>query len=327
MQVKKHNLKARIKRRRYAVFAACLLLSTVFWFLNTSGNLYIAQLNVPVRYLNAGNIIIDEDELPKQVAITLNGTGYDILSFFLNPEKGTIVVDGNKVGIINRKNFQMGFILMQEGIEYFNRQHATIKAIDIHPDTIFVELKNKEFKKVPIKVNLDYSFHKQYGFMKPLEITPDSIDISGDAEIISRIHHVETEIFSKHNIQSSFQKTLKLISIEGVNMNPSQIELNFSVEQFTEQLLEVPVKLKNLNGLDSLILIPNIVKVTFMIALHDFVRVQNSDFLVEADAAIALSNRRGTVDLELTKFPNYIRNPRITPEKAEYIIVKNRRQK
>lgn len=327
MQVKKSNLKLRIRRRRYAAFAACLLLSTVFWFLNTSGNLYNAQLDVPVRYLNAGNIIIDEDELPRQVSITLNGTGYDILSFLLNPEKGTVVVDGKKIGIINRKNYQMGFILMQEGLEYFNRQHATIKAIDIHPDTIFFELKNKEFKRVPIKLNLDYSFHKQYGFMKPLEIVPDSIDISGDAEIISRIHYLETEMFSKHNIQSSFQKTLKLKPVEGVYMNPATVDLNFSVEQFTEQLLEVPVKLKNKKGLDSLILLPNTVKVSFMVALHDYVRVQSSDFLVEADVANALSSGKGIIDLELSKHPDYIRNPKIMPEKAEYIIVKNKKPK
>lgn len=322
MQTKRKNLKDTLRRRRVLTYFICLLIAFVFWLLNTSNNQFSKTLTVPVNYINIPENELITNQLPKEVEITLHGTGYDVVSFLIMPDQGKIFLDGKKTGIIKKQGQTFGFFLTQSGLSYFNKQHADVKALDIKPDTIFFQLLDRSFKRVPVKLNVSLDFDKQYGVVDENYLDVDSVDISGEKEIVDTVTFIETESFNQTGINSSFNKSLKLKAIEGLYLNPSEVNLSIQVEQYTEHVLEVPLQIKNNITADSIVTMPAKIKILFLVSLNDFIKIQRDDFEVMIDASELKKGKNIKVPVQIFKSPTYAKNIKLSPEKVEYIIIK-----
>jgi YbbR domain-containing protein len=322
MQLKRKSLRNTLRRRRVLAFIVCLLIAFVFWVLIAFNNNYNTTLTVPVRYINIPENRVVAEELPKKVELTINGKGYNVLSYLMLPEQGEIIIDGKRIGIQKRNNINKGFLLTRDGVDYFNRQHADIRALNISPDTLFFQLQNRIFKRVPVKVNLDVTFAKQYGLINPVKILPDSVDISGEEEMIEGILYVDTDVFSKKEISTSFNTSLNIKPIDGIYCTPASVELNFYVEQFTEQIFDIPITIRNNNPKDSIVVLPSKVQVSFLVGLNDYIKSQADLFEVEVDFSDIGTVKKGKVQVKLSKSPDFVKNTKITPESVDYIFIK-----
>jgi YbbR domain-containing protein len=309
------------KRRNVFVFGLCLLISTLFWFLLAFNGHYSATLKVPVEYINMPKERMLIEKLPTEVEITISGSGYQLISYWMQPKNAKVLLDGRNIGTKPSAKTNIAFLTTYTGIDFFNREHGDVKALHIQPDTLFLSFFNRGSKKVPVRLDLDLGFQKQYYFTDSIHIQPDSITISGPITRLDSIHSIYTEQLKLRDVNKSASYTLKLIQNDSaLAYEPSSVDVRLSVDQFTEVVFDIPIRVEHLLSSDSLDIFPNTIQLSCLVALKNFSQLKPSSFIVAADAFDLRNSRTKSLKLYLRQAPDYVKNVQLKPESVEFII-------
>jgi YbbR domain-containing protein len=175
---------------------------------------------------------------------------------------------------------------------------------------------------VPIKLNLDLNFKKQYAIYDSIIVKPDSIIVTGANKLLKDIQYIETEKKSINNLSTNTELKLRLKNNYPKNLisiPDSLINVLLHVEKYTESVLELPVNLVNDDNNSSIKIFPDKINVTFLVAMKDYKNINKDEFTVVADYSKRISN---SMKIYLLRYPSKIRITKIDPEKIEYILIK-----
>jgi hypothetical protein len=305
------------------VFFWCLIIATLFWFLLALNNRYTAEITVPVVYMNMPNGTFLDEKLPKEIVAEISGSGYQLFSYFISPEKANIKLDLRKAGMSPVGANKRAFLTTSTGIDFFNKEHSDILLLRIKPDTIYFNFPDRAFKSVPIHLNALLDFEKQFDLVGNIELNPDSVQISGPKLMLDTIGKIETELLILKNLinKGTYSVNLKPIN-SNINYIPAMISATVNVEKFTESILEVPVYAEHLLSKDSIQLIPNRVKLKFLVSLSNFSKVKANQFKVSANIDDLKNININKLKLSLTMSPKMVKNVKIEPEYIDFIIRK-----
>jgi hypothetical protein len=312
-----------INRGNLLVFFVCLVISTLFWFLLAFNGNYTTLIKVPVEYINMPEKRMIIEKLPSELNVNISGSGYQLLSYMVQPELGKILLDGRNIGVKPGFKGNNAFLTTYHGIDFFNRQHADVKVLNIQPDTLFFSFFNRGLRKVPVKADAYLSFKKQYYLTDSLRLLPDSITISGPADRLDSIFQIKTEKLILNEIFEDGIYRLKIIQPDSMlSYEPLEVDLEINVDKYTEAVFTIPIRLEHLISSDSLEIFPTEVELTCMVALSNFNRLNTGSFIVAADAFDLRDSKSSQLTLYLREFPRFVKNVRIKPETVEYIIRK-----
>jgi hypothetical protein len=127
--------------RNILIFLFFLLLSFVFWYLNSLSKEIDTILRYPVSYANIPGGNAPEGILPSRLNLMFKGSGYSILRLKLSGNRHPVVIDFSEV---NYKHDQTSdyYIITAPLITSFNVQLMSgCRITSIKPDTIFFSLK------------------------------------------------------------------------------------------------------------------------------------------------------------------------------------------
>ncbi len=312
-----------INRRKVTVFGICLLISALFWVLLAFNGHYSTRIQVPVTYINMPESRVLMEKLPHTVDIQISGTGYQLLSYILQPEQATVLLDGRSIGMSPASQAGEAFLTTFQGIDFFNREHGDIKALNILPDTIRFSFFDRGFRKVPVHLNSYLDFERQFSLSDSIQLSPDSITITGPVQVLDSIKQIETEalVLSKLNKSGNYTVKIKRPS-DRVTYAPLEVGARLEVDKFTEAVLEVPVYVDHLLSSDSLDIFPQSVKVRYLVSLRDYNKVNPKLFRIAADAFDLRNAQATNLRLYLRKVPPYVRQVQMSPETVEFIIRK-----
>jgi hypothetical protein len=127
--------------RNILIFLFFLLLSFVFWYLNSLSKEIDTTLRYPVAYTNIPGGSSTEDNLPQRLNLILKGHGYAIQRLKLTGNRHPVVIDFSEVSF---KHNQSGdyYLITAPLITSFNIQlMSECKITSVKPDTIFFSLK------------------------------------------------------------------------------------------------------------------------------------------------------------------------------------------
>ncbi len=130
--------------RNFMVFAFFLLLSFIFWYLNSLGKNLDTNIRYPVRYTNMPKDIAEAEDLPSRVYLYLTGPGYSILQMKVTGNNSPLTIDFSKVSYRPARNGNPAdyYIVTSGLIQNLNSQiKSECRITSIKPDTIFFSLK------------------------------------------------------------------------------------------------------------------------------------------------------------------------------------------
>jgi hypothetical protein len=130
------------------VFAFFLLLSFIFWYLNSLRKDIEVDLRYPVQYVNTPRDRTISTEMPGKLTLNLTGPGYSIIKLKLSGNRAPLVIDFSKVTWkrVPESTKPDYYIAVNGLIANFSRQlRSEFKIVSVRPDTIFFSLQ----KKVP----------------------------------------------------------------------------------------------------------------------------------------------------------------------------------
>lgn len=308
--------------RRVATFLCCLLISILFWLLMTLSKEYTITVVYPVSYTNVPKDKVIANNLPSVINIEIRSKGFFLLAYkFRDPQK--VYVDLNESRPLPTKNHF--YLLMNMQIGQLTEQFSNRISIQrIIPDTVFLNFNKKITKRVPVKANLTLTMDSRYQQSDSVKLIPEFVEISGAADVIGKIDHVETVPVSIKNVDKQQSITLIIAndSAKGdIEFSTTKIKAVVNVTKYTEASIELPIEAINLPAGYSLKSFPDRVSVRYNVAFDNYEKINAQQFraVIDYKKAEPGSNKLRIV---LEKFPDDIRSIKLNPEKVEYILKK-----
>lgn len=130
----------RLVNRNIVVFALFLLLSFLFWYLNSLGKDQEVDIRYPVKYINLPNNRQFEEQPPAKLNLNLRGPGYSILRLKYSGNRAPAVIDFSKAGYRKVPDGTRAdyYLLTSDLVQEINTQlKSECKVTSIKPDTLY----------------------------------------------------------------------------------------------------------------------------------------------------------------------------------------------
>ncbi len=300
--------------RNGAIFGVCLLLALVLLFLNKLSRKYIGEVKARIHYIHLPAGKVSTTPLPRELDLYVETTGFKLLwSKLLKP------VDVE----INLSALKESFAVTSEMRSSIASQlSAGYSLIEIMPDTLHFTFEKGISKKVPLVADILISFRKQFDFMEPMLVKPDSVKISGPENMLDSIKSWKTERLVFEQLDKSAQDDIALVSPKNpiLIVEPKKARYTIPVEEYTEKTLEVEIQKANVPGGKDVNIYPNKAKLIFRVGLSNYEHVSAETFKVVADFSGADLNKGNYVSVKIERVPSYIKSLDYTPKSVEYIL-------
>jgi hypothetical protein len=128
------------------VFAFFLLLSFIFWYLNSLRKEIEVDLRYPVKYINVPRDRNVSSEMPEKLTLNLKGPGYSIIKLKISGNRAPLVIDFSKVTWkrVPESKTPDYFIVSNGLVAIFSRQlRSDFQIVSVKPDTLFFTLQKK----------------------------------------------------------------------------------------------------------------------------------------------------------------------------------------
>ncbi len=310
--------------RRFVIFFFFLLLSILFWFLTALNKEYVTSISYPVRYIKFPENKILVNDVPDKLELTVNASGFTLLSFQLRSRLAPIIFDVNSFSLNTFRNDPSTvYILSNYAKDEISRQLSSdIEIQDIKPDSLIFRFAGRSEKLVPVHALLNLTFEKQFMQVGYYTLDPDSVNVSGPEVIIDSIDYVETEELVMSGISDGFDLEMKIRPINKVDLDPVEIWLQVPVEKFTEASLKVQIEVVNLPDSFVLRTFPGEINITCQVGLSAYETLNEHLFKAVVDFADAGTMLGSKLQVNLVKVPEFIQSLNYTPKSVEYILEK-----
>lgn len=139
-------------KRDVLVFAFFLLLSFVFWYLNSLGKEIEAGIRFPVRYINLPGDRVILEETKVRLNLWLKGPGYSILKLKVSGKRIPVLIDISKVNYKKVPGSKaLNYFILTSGLtkSLTIQLRSGCEITSIKPDTLFFTLDKEVIKSTP----------------------------------------------------------------------------------------------------------------------------------------------------------------------------------
>ena len=306
----------KIERRRISLFFLCLLLAVGAWLFFALSNRYVYQVQTLVRFVDLPENRAFHPLQSDTIRLQVEGTGWQLLfsKLRINPQS---------VNIELKELRRQTFIELSDQIQKINNLvGSTQKVVYIHPDTLYFDFSSSTVKKIPVILKQNIQFKEQFGISDSVQINPAFVTITGPVKELANIKNWETEQLSLNKVSENvnLKINLKRPSKANITIHPGMVDLRLNIDEFTEKVIEIPVKILNNKEFRNVKLLPDKVKVTVLTALSNYPETDKSDFELSVDLNNWKEKGYNQLPVRIVRIPEYSRILKVEPQTLDFII-------
>ncbi len=313
-----------ILNRKLVIYLVCLLLSCLLWVLITLSEKYETDIVFPVIYNGIPKSKVVANHLPETITAKVNAVGFSLIWYKLKGSGQTLTLEIPPSKL--RETNGAYYTLTNNRLEKISAQLGDkIKVLRISPDTIYIDFAEKMKRKLRVKPALTMTLQKQYGLSDSIKTDPEFVNVVGPKSIVEKMQFAETETT---NIKDADEKKVITLGFkkpdnsEAVSFSPETVKLIVPVEKYTEGSKEIVVAVRNLPKGSRLRVYPEKVKVTYLVGLSMYDKVDASLFTVGFNYKNLPKGKSNKVKVELLNAPAFVNSVKVEPVSVEYIIQK-----
>ena len=281
------------RRERAIVFLTSYILALALWFMVNISKDYSFSINMPIEAVGLPANQALSQNLPEEVAVSVNGDWVNITAIFNTPP--TITLDVSE---------ERDFELFNEVRNQMNN-YPGIRIDKVQPSLVSVSLEDQVRKKVPIRLDTDITFQDRYDMVGEPLISPDSVMITGAASQVDVIEEwVVQDLLTIENARTDINETLSLASSNPlVVLSESEVTYSAKVSEFTEGEAIALVRTVGLPRGRSINYFPSSITIKYDIPIEEFADAEsrsNSIFEVYVDYQKILTDSTGYVTPDIT---------------------------
>ncbi len=311
--------------RDVIIFAFFLLLSFIFWYLNSLGKIIESDLKYPVRYINLPKERVLSEDLPSRLDLNLKGPGYSILKLKLSGSRAPLILD---ISTINYRRVPgsntLSYYFLSSGLiqTLKNQLRTECEIVSLKPDTLFFTFDRIIARAVPVIPDVEILTEKQYSVMGKIEVNPDTVIITGPKHIIDTVKSVKTRFKRLTGVDETITRSLLLRTSNEYTSSLKKVMLTVPVEQFTEAEINVPVKILNCPDSIDVKIFPDEVTIRCQVAVSDYNQLKERPFEVVLDLNKVNLNSDDKIPVEIPNVPPFVNSLRVSPSKVDFLIEK-----
>jgi hypothetical protein len=310
--------------RRIVIFAIFIAISSLLWFMNSLSKDYITEIDCPIEFYNYPDNYVMIDDIDGTVKLQVSGRGFTLLKYTI----GNIALPFNidlqsyfSASEDKPKQIQFQYYLSSRKEEMERFLNDEIKVLDVTPGILNLKFDRLHEKKVKVVPKLELKYAPQYRLKGKAKNSPDSVVVKGPKSVLDTIEYISTEKIIDNDINANQTYKAKLQTPEQCNLSDNQAKVKISVEQFTENTIEVPINIINKPDTVSLTIFPDKIKITYLVSFQNFQIVKPSDFHPAIDYRdISALNAPQELNVTLLYIPEEAQVTRYWPQKARFII-------
>ncbi len=295
-------------------FIACLCISCMIWLLSALSENYKTEVKVDIEFTN-----FPEDkmlvEAPDSILyLFVDASGSDLMR--------SIGFNRPRIRLDYQKHLNTNSLSTASFINQFQEQLSGLNIIDIKPDSIYLDLEKRLEKKVPIVLMEKIETAKRFEVSGQVSISPDSVTIAGPQSIVDTIRFMRTELLELSNVTQAESGELKLQNTfpKSIQVGLETVQYGFTVEEFTEKRLTIPITVENLKVNKPVVLYPRSVEIQFLVPTSKYNEIDTSYFVVIADFSNVDLSVHKKVPLEVVEQSINARFVRILTTQADFIL-------
>ncbi|RKR84763.1 YbbR-like protein [Mucilaginibacter gracilis] len=304
------------ERRRVSVFFTCLFLAFGAWVLTMLSNRYTYQSKMAVTFVNPPLRRSFRSLQADTVDARVQGSGWDMMFSRMNMQDNHIAVN---LKTLDNHNY----ILLSSQLKAINEKRAANQQIlSFDPDTLYFDFSSRAVKRVPVVLQYNVVFKRQFIISDDILLNPNYVTISGPAKTLANINYWKTDSLKLTGVEDPVDQVVRLQPVAESNMSifPKSVRVHIPVSEFTEKTVEVPVKLINNKNYYNVKIIPQKVKITFTVALNKYAQTDEHAFEAIADLDFWESKGYKQLPVKVTLFPPYCKLVRIEPQNVDFIV-------
>ncbi|MDZ4839206.1 MAG: hypothetical protein SGJ04_04300 [Bacteroidota bacterium] len=229
-----------LSRTSVLTFGVCVLVSFFLWLLFSLNDNYTHTIHIRIRYNNYNANYRYIDPLPQVITATVTARGWDFINenfTILQPEIKISVADFDKSEVIS--------------VQYIRTRIAQVlpnKVVihDINPGSISLTKIKTKSKRVKIIPDFQVQLEAGYDFSDATIINPDSVSISGDAAVLSKVYFIKTEQLKGKTKGNRTFSDVELIEPTGnIILDKKTVTLKIFTDILTEKNLKVTTPVPN----------------------------------------------------------------------------------
>ncbi|MGI9547958.1 MAG: hypothetical protein ACR2MM_12005 [Flavobacteriaceae bacterium] len=306
-------------KRKTNIFIVFLICSSLIWLISKLSETYTQRSSFGLSYVNAPDSLLLTGASKQSVDVRLRASGFKFLSFNFGKEE--LSIDLSQV----RKRRNSYFITReayQKQIE--NQLPGNISLMEIDQDTLFVHFEKLYSKEVSIVPDLNLNFAQNHQLEGELIIDPPNVVIKGPQKEIENIEEILTVNHSMSGISKNFSSSIALVKLPGLEnttYSNNEVKISGSVFRFSEQLIDVPVKVINLPQGVEIKTFPNVVSILCKAQLERLKSLRPAEFELVADFNSAKPDVK-ILEVQLVNQPKDVYDVQLIENEVEFILIR-----
>jgi len=252
------------------------------------------------------------------VEVTLVGLGWDIVT-----KSAKNIGDKIEVELSPDNNQLIPSSAIAEKINSLLASNE-ISVAQIKPANINIVLEDQAKKKVPVVSKLNVEFLQGFYIKNEMRFVPDSVVITGSYKAIEDINQWNTEILNINKLNKNIVEMpiqLEAPKSDMLRLDQNMVRMNIEVEEYTEKVFTVPLRVKNSDT--KVTSIPNKVEVKCVVGLskYDILTEEDIELYINLDESL-IKNNVNIAPISISRMPTFVRHISYKPGAAKFFMLK-----
>lgn len=305
------------------IFAICLVIATILWFLNALSKNYTTQIAYPVKYINLPKNKFIINDPPSDLILRVNAHGFTLLRYKLHLTFYPVLLNISEI-MEETRIPSGGYVTIRPGevLEKITAQISNdLQILDVRPASLHLVFDSLESRRVPVKPALDLHFVSRFDVAGNIITTPSSLEITGPRAVVEDIDTIFTVSRTFRNIKNDIERDIPLDIPDNITTSADKVKVSIPVDEYTEKSLKVPIKIRSVPEGITIRLFPREAEVSLRIGLKEFSSISSETFHIYTDWADIQSGLQ-MLPVRADSLPNGIKSLKILPLHVEYLIEK-----
>lgn len=312
--------------RKLFAYLVCVMIASVFWFLDALSKDYNTVVTLPVRFVNPPQNKILVSDMPDKLSLRVNGYGFSLLRYKMKLSFYPLTFDLREFSknTIDQGTLSLAEIQTSQYVSQIGAQLSSdVKLQSIEPEALYFKFEATAEKKVPIVPSFDLETEHQFEQFGAAIVKPAYVVVKGPVSKINALTEVSTEYKNIQKANRNIQYETHLSLGKNISCKQSKVTVTIPVEQVTESKLNIPVQVKNIPPGYDLKTFPSHIVLTCMLPLSQFPKIHANNFKAIVDYNLLKENKDlKKLPVVIENRPNAISHFSYTPLKVEYLIEK-----